>query len=77
MPKIGPIIAQAKAVLEAGATAPAPAAPAPVYPAHEHVTADHMTFINADGTYSRICICCCDTCWPPGVKEPGPCPDWS
>ncbi len=75
MPKIADVERAHAEALEVAAPAAAPAAP--VYPAHEHVTADHMTFINADGTYSRICICCCDTCWPPGVKEPGPCPDWS
>lgn len=75
MPKIADV---EKAHVEALKVAVPAAAPAVrVYPVHEHVTADHMTFINADGTYSRICICCCDACWPPGVKEPGPCPDWS
>ncbi|AWY07290.1 hypothetical protein SEA_HENOCCUS_52 [Streptomyces phage Henoccus] len=64
------------------AEAPAPAAPArPVLetvPKHEHDPADHMVFLNADGTRSRICICVCDRCWPPGVgKFPGPCPDWN
>lgn len=57
------------------AEAPAPAAPAA--PARPHEPADHMIFINADGTRSRICICVCDACWPPGVKHPEPCPDWS
>ncbi|AXH49440.1 hypothetical protein SEA_CROSBY_52 [Streptomyces phage Crosby] len=63
------------------AEAPAPAAPArPVQaPARRpHDPADHMAFRNADGTVSRICICACDTCWPPDAgKTPGPCPDWN
>jgi hypothetical protein len=61
--------------------AQAPAAPVAVpetVPQHEHDPADHMVFRNADGTTSRICICVCDRCWPPGVgKFPGPCPDWN
>ncbi|UTN93057.1 hypothetical protein SEA_MARKY_54 [Streptomyces phage Marky] len=50
-------------------------APAPIR--HPHDPADHISFINADGTRSRICICVCDDCWPPGQKTPEACPDWS
>ena len=46
-------------------------------PARPHVSADHMAFQNADGTVSRVCICACDRCWPPGSASPGPCPDWN
>ncbi|QFG07944.1 hypothetical protein SEA_INTOLERANT_49 [Streptomyces phage Intolerant] len=43
-----------------------------------HDPADHLSFRNADGTVSRICICACDRCWPPDAgKHPGPCPDWN
>lgn len=63
------------------AEAPAPAAPvaAPQRPVERvHDPADHLSFRNADGTVSRICICVCDTCWPPTAgKHPGPCPDWN
>ncbi|AYD86797.1 hypothetical protein SEA_MICRODON_50 [Streptomyces phage Microdon] len=63
-------------VAEAPAPA-APAAPAP-RPSRPHEAADHISFRNADGTVSRICICVCDTCWPPTAgKHPGPCPDWN
>lgn len=71
MPKLGqkPVTAVA-----------APAAPperAPVHEGFPHAPADHISFLNADGTRSRICICPCDRCWPPRVGNPGPCPDWN
>jgi hypothetical protein len=50
----------------------APAAPAPRR-VFAHDPADHISFVNADGTRSRICICPCDACWPPDGTE---CPDW-
>ncbi len=54
-------------------TAPAP----PAVPERPHAAEDHISFRNADGTLSRVCICVCDRCWPPGVKHPGQCPDWN
>jgi hypothetical protein len=52
--------------------------PPPLRAPVPHSPADHISFLNADGTRSRICICVCDRCWP--VQEdglPGPCPDWN
>lgn len=62
---------------------PRPVAPAAVTVAGEppvarlvfaHAPEDHISFLNADGTRSRICICVCVACWP---KDGRPCPDWN
>jgi hypothetical protein len=81
MPKIADVRAAAHRVaaasaglnerLASGPVAPVSPAPAPA-PRYEHEPADHIAFTNADGTRSVVCICCCDTCWPP---EGGQCPD--
>ncbi|AWY07535.1 hypothetical protein SEA_LAZERLEMON_52 [Streptomyces phage LazerLemon] len=91
MPKIQRLTPEARAVLNGDCAGPpagpryrrhvaeevaqARREPRPVRP---HVPADHMTFRNADGSLSHICICVCDRCWPPTAgKHPGPCPDWN
>jgi hypothetical protein len=43
-------------------------------PVREHRPADHLSFLNADGSRSRICICPCDTCW---ASDGAECPDWN
>jgi hypothetical protein len=76
MPKIGhrervQAAAVHVAAVSTGLNARLGAAPAVV---REHVDADHLVFLNADGTRSRICICCCDDCWPSEAgKNPPPC----
>ncbi|AWY07370.1 hypothetical protein SEA_ARACELI_51 [Streptomyces phage Araceli] len=75
MPKIQRVLEQARAAVAAPAAAPA--RPARLWTPHPHVPADHLSFRNADGTVSRICLCTCDRCWPPDTPHPGPCPDWN
>lgn len=79
MPRIRDVRPAARPLEVAEAPAPAaPARPVTVRVEREHVAADHLVFLNADGTRSRICICVCDRCWPPAAgKHPGPCPDWN
>lgn len=79
MPKLGsrPRPVAPSRALETAVAAPA-APPVPVAPpvreGRAHAPEDHMTFLNADGSKSRICICCCDDCWPPDAgKNPPPC----
>jgi hypothetical protein len=47
-----------------------------VTPVYEHIPENHLSFQNADGTRSRICLCLCSNCWPVDGTD-GPCPVWN
>lgn len=51
-----------------------PPGPRPVQADRPHVQADHVSFLNADGTRSRVCICTCLECWPADGRH---CLDWN
>lgn len=83
MPKIDVMLKAARAVMEGDCAGP-PAGPrvkraveekvAQFRAERQHAAADHMSFLNADGSRSRICICTCSRCWPDDGR---PCPDWT